>query len=1502
MQKTGLALTITLLMILSPMLNFADFSTEEELIEEEIPMETAGRQSQFDCSDYNSQGGPEWQNNAVLQGQIYEYPAGSGTYWMAEDDSTWPAGNELAPGSDPDIWKLSCTCNEIWVAGSQPNWDAQTTYAEYDLIQHNSGPEIWISQANSNLNNEPGQSNEWKTCDQDCSDFGGFAGWQWYSGMSVNDGDIVEWPAMSGLYWIADNSASSSTQPPGLYTGSIWKMGCTCAEIVADAPGGPGAAIWDSSDSYSMLQVVSHNGVYWISYMPSVNSNTNNQPGVTGWVWEMCGATCGAADGWGGLGGPDWDSTLTYGANSTVMYPPGSGIFYHVPIGGTSVSVSTVPADANGVANQGWVGPCTCGEIWFQGQANPTWDYGPSPGQSQFVWDQGTSYPEWLLVMDSQGTIWISLIPNNQGNVPSTTSTAWTLCEASCATNGGVVGAPYDSANLYSEGDIAEYPANSGLFYTFASAGAVNQLAGPPVTPVGQNPKWTGPCDCEEIWTQSGMEFWDSQTVYSEWQLVKDGFHIYYSTVTANVGNQPHLSAEWERCGFTCQKLNGMTGPVWDANSNVQISSIFEYPAHSGLFYMSLATVGTNAPAPGTDPSVWEGGCRCGNIGDQSTPWVAANVYEKYELVWSNAGSSPGYYISLIPNNVGNNPPVSQDTWRRCGWWCVDGNTGTNFDGHAGPLFAPGMTVSYGEIYEYPAYSGQFYMVWAQGLTTPLGVNDVPGTNPDIWSPPCDCEMIWSSPHNSLNSPMYDPTTVYDEWQIVGVSSSMSGPVDLWVSEINNNLGNTPSATSLAWDMCGEYCDGFDGYGGPVYVSGQTVTPGDVFEHPAGSGVFYMVTAAGTVQNSPEPGTTPDIWSDPCDCTSIWQDGVDPPTLPPAYGSATSYTQWQIVEHNGYLWLAMNNGPLSVPSPLNPQWKMCGDDVSPCVYGAELDNAWPTWTNPQWPVWTSGYSMGDQVSHGNAFYISVVNGNMLEPSDASVAMGRWIECDCDDLLVDSTLSYDPSATYDQGDAIYQQGALWFATDDGTLAVPGSGTTDWRPCNWCDMTDSNIQAWSSSIGGYANYHIGDTVAHNGVYYVSISDDNRKEPGVNQIWFGTWFTFPNFYTETWVECDCAEIAQDYLPGFTYSQGDVVVGPDGQVWISMYNGNQWWPGIYIPWWGGITISTWELCNPGTCQDPTVWTAPPGQVSGYQVGDAVTHLGYTWFLQPGNAGTAVPPDTSMINSPGPWQLCTAIYWPPWLMSPTIDNTAGEMRSDDRSSEEDSQETTTRSTVTPRDMVNKAILIDSPWSGTGEDSPSIESTDGAFLRLDNGTYNWTTPMHPIGPVLSAPDNSNDLGTFVYRTDTELTQMSADDLNTLFEEGIWIVAPCDASYRLVGDSRGTMLCGMMQNNNETIKFENNSSKLLQVRPGMLCPTGAENCIDIVLEDITDIERENDAEDANRTETENRDEPDSEKNNIDITGSGDAADLAVVGGGALLSGLGLSSWLSRGGGGLTRGKN
>ncbi|MEE3083687.1 MAG: hypothetical protein VX320_06355 [Candidatus Thermoplasmatota archaeon] len=1396
---------MSLLMMLTPMTGVIDAVPEKENLEEKKEqMNTSGR-SMFTCADYNGQGGPVWQGNSVLQGEIYEYPAGSGAYWIAEVDSTWAAGNELAPGSDPDVWMLSCDCDEIWDAAGQPYWDSQTTYGQYDIIRHVTGPNIgdnntWISLGNSNLNNEPGQSASWRLCSQDCSDFGGFAGTVWASGMTINDGDIVEWPAMSGQFWIADNSASPSTQPPGLYQGSIWKMTCTCAEIAADV----GGAIWDSSDTYGMWEIVSHNGVYWISQMHTPSANTNHEPGVSGWVWEMCGATCGAYEGWGGLGGPDWDSTLSYGANSTVMYPPGSGIFYHVPDGGSSVSVNTVPANSAGVANQGWVGPCTCEEIWFQGQANPTWT-GSGPVYSQFVWDSSVSYPQSLLVMHL-GTIWVSQISNNLGNVPAANSASWLKCEGDCATAGGVVGAPYMAGQIYDFGDVAEFPSNSGLFYTYISAGS--SLAAPPVTANGPNLKWSGPCNCDEIWVQSGMEIWDSQATYNEWQLVKAGSILFYSTTNSNTGIQPGTSSDWERCGFTCDGLRGIAGPLWTASANVQPNFVYEYPANSGLFYMALTYAGTNAPAPDSDPTVWEGPCRCGNIGDNSVSWSSTGTYDKYEVIWSNSGSSPYWYISLIPNNVGNDPPTSPNEWRRCGWNCDDGATGFSFGGMAGPAFVSGSTaVTAGEVYEFPAYSGTFYLVW--GPYTQLANAPDPGTNPDVWSPPCDCEMIWSAPDN-VPSPMYDPAVAYGQWEIVGTAAATPGTTDLWVSEMNNNLGNTPSALSPAWDICGEHCDRFDGYGGPVWVSSQTVNSGDIYEHPANSGAFYMVITQNAVSNSPVPGTDPDIWSDPCDCESIWQDGVDPPTPPPVYSTTTVYSQWEIVEHNGYFWLAMNNGMLSVPSPLNPQWKMCGDDVSPCVYGATLDNAWPMWTNPQWPVWTSGYSMGDQVSHGNAFYISVVNSNMLEPSDATVAMGRWIECDCADLLVDATLSYDPSVIYEQGDAIYHQGALWFATDDGTLATPGSGTTDWRPCNWCDMTDSNIQAWSTSIAGAANYQIGDTVAHNGVYYVSILDDNRKEPGVNVIWITPWWSLQNFYMEGWVECDCAEIAQDYLPGFTYSQGDVVNGPDGQTWISLYSGNNVWPGLVIggPPWGPWVISTWELCNPGTCQNPTVWTAPPGVVSGYQDGDAVTHVGTTWFLQPGNAGTAVPPDWSMAASPGPWQLCTAIANPPWVMSPTIGGAVGELKSTE--------------TVEQWFSVSSDTIATLNWDFLDDANKDVAYSQGTFMMTGE-------------PSLSKVINSeNTTFNTVYRTNVSLAEMDSTNLDILVSTGIWIVAPCDSNYGITSNLGGEVLCGMWWHDGSTVPIGDGDdlANLLRVRPGMLCPTDADGCVDLVIEDIT----------------------------------------------------------------------
>lgn len=59
-----------------------------------------------------------------------------------------------------------------------------------------------------------------------------------------------------------------------------------------------------------------------------------------------------------------------------------------------------------------------------------------------------------------------------------------------------------------------------------------------------------------------------------------------------------------------------------------------------------------------------------------------------------------------------------------------------------------------------------------------------------------------------------------------------------------------------------------------------------------------------------------------------------------------------------------------------------------------------------------------------------------------------------------------------------------------------------------------------------------------------------------------------------------------------------------------------------------------------------------------------------------------------------------------TMYNSDTAARSDDRSGEDDSQDTIARSTVTPTDMRNKAILIDAPWTGAGEDTSWLESVD----------------------------------------------------------------------------------------------------------------------------------------------------------------------------------------------------
>jgi hypothetical protein len=438
-----------------------------------------------------------------------------------------------------------------------------------------------------------------------------------------------------------------------------------------------------------------------------------------------------------------------------------------------------------------------------------------------------------------------------------------------------------------------------------------------------------------------------------------------------------------------------------------------------------------------------------------------------------------------------------------------------------------------------------------------------------------------------------------------------------------------PDATR--WHGCGDEttgggpCSLFNGFGGPAWVSGSVANIGDIFEHPAGSGEFYMlVNGGGTVMPDPGPG---DVWSDACNCTEIWQDNNQPmwDSALATTSSSNPYDTWYIVGYGQPPTLYISEMDDNPMQPDATRWRVCGPMAC-----ADASGPWPHWINPQWT--NVGYSVGDQVSFGNGLYISTMNNNMVWPNVPDKR--AWIECNCSDL--DST-AWDNQTAYAPGDVVTDSdGVYWIAlishvevypTADAMLHDPPQLV--WRPCDYCDLSDSHIDGlWNQNVAGTGGYDYGDIREYGGSFFISIIDGNQQEPTTNHMWF-YWGTFWKFkfpiITQGWVECDCSEIANGntYQSGQVYTAGDVVIGPDGDIWISMYNNNQWWPGLVFtingPWFNPprlIVILTWKRCEPtGGCGDDVPgWNPATGAASGYVAGDTVEWpltSGHKWFLQ---------------------------------------------------------------------------------------------------------------------------------------------------------------------------------------------------------------------------------------------------------------------------------------------------
>ncbi|MEC7168620.1 MAG: hypothetical protein VXW14_06500 [Candidatus Thermoplasmatota archaeon] len=377
-----------------------------------------------------------------------------------------------------------------------------------------------------------------------------------------------------------------------------------------------------------------------------------------------------------------------------------------------------------------------------------------------------------------------------------------------------------------------------------------------------------------------------------------------------------------------------------------------------------------------------------------------------------------------------------------------------------------------------------------------------------------------------------------------------------------NQSGNNPNCnfTNIA-----------DGMGGPVWDSSAVYNMYDIVEWPANSGQFWQNTTAG----SSEP-TANGKWIGPCDCAEISEiSGI-------VWDANTAYNPWQIVDHNGSIWIAQDAGanPGQEPVVGTDLWVMC-EDSTPCDELIGMTNI---------VVWdaTMMVSEGEiyqYPANSEHFYMVAPFIDNQTVGAPGVDLDAWDQehCDCKDIWEDSGEPvWDSSTTYSVNSVVEHPsgtGDIWIAITPSTTAgvEPGQPWADgnqWELCGPEDNTSGGPCAGLDAVGVWNNSItpvIGDIYefpANSGKYWEIIFDHNGtitdpESNGAEEFWAP-------------VDCPCKE---------------TWVANGQPVWdstIANYAGNyvvEWPAGsgnLYISEGGGLSASVepgtdghWILCE---------------------------------------------------------------------------------------------------------------------------------------------------------------------------------------------------------------------------------------------------------------------------------------------------------------------------------------
>jgi hypothetical protein len=309
-----------------------------------------------------------------------------------------------------------------------------------------------------------------------------------------------------------------------------------------------GEPVWAANTSYSGSDVVewpAGSGHLYVTADPTGISASGGEPGVDT-HWFLCSESDEPANGTpcAGLNIVGvWDSSTNVTSGEIYEYPVNSGTYYQVNAGGPFWSVSAPDIDMDVWSPI----DCPCKETW---SAN-----------GEPAWVANTAYPGNYVVEHpaGSGNLYIPLesLGVSTGAGEPGVDTHWVLCNGNGANPGPCEGITtsgvWNSTTMVSVGDIYEYPVASGMYYQVTQVDPNGMVSTAPGD--DQDYEFWTPyiCPCKTIWVANGQPVWDDTiSFYSgnyvvEWPA--NSGMLYLSEAGGITGaGEPGIDGHWIPC------------------------------------------------------------------------------------------------------------------------------------------------------------------------------------------------------------------------------------------------------------------------------------------------------------------------------------------------------------------------------------------------------------------------------------------------------------------------------------------------------------------------------------------------------------------------------------------------------------------------------------------------------------------------------------------------------------------------------------------------------------------------------------------------------------------------------------------------------------------------------------------------------------------------------------------------------------------------------------------